>query len=92
MSDAILMKTSDFFRDDNTAAVDGYDEFKEVMRDRRGFIRAYWCGSPECEQKIKEETRATIRVLPEDAQADGSGACVYDGRSARQRALFAQAY
>jgi prolyl-tRNA synthetase len=80
------------FRDDNTAAIDGYDQFKEVMRDRRGFIRAYWCGSPECEQKIKEETRATIRVIPEDAEADGPGACVYDGRPASQRALFAQAY
>jgi prolyl-tRNA synthetase len=80
------------FRDDNTATVDDYDEFKQVMQDRRGFIRAYWCGSPECEQKIKEETRATIRVIPEDADADGPGACVLDGQAASQRALFAQAY
>ena len=58
----------------------------------RGFIRAYWCGSTECEGRIKDETRATIRVIPEDAEADGSGSCVYDGRPARGRALFAQSY
>ena len=80
------------FRDQNTAAVDDYAEFKQVMRERRGFIRAYWCGSDECEQRIKEETRATIRVIPEDAEADGPGACIYDGQPAKQRALFAQAY
>jgi prolyl-tRNA synthetase len=80
------------FRDANTSSVDDYEQFKHVMQDRRGFIRAYWCGSAECEQRIKEETKATIRVVPEDAEADGPGACVYDGRPATQRALFAQAY
>ena len=44
------------------------------------------------EGRIKYETRATIRVIPEDADADGTGACVYDGQPATQRALFAQAY
>jgi prolyl-tRNA synthetase len=80
------------FREENTVSVDDYDEFKQVMEHRRGFIRAYWCGSPECEQRVKEDTKATIRVIPEDAEADGPGACVYDGRPATQRALFAQAY
>ena len=69
-----------------------YDTFKRIMREERGFIRAYWCGSTECEGRIKEETRATIRVIPEDAEANGSGFCVYDGKPARGRALFAQSY
>jgi prolyl-tRNA synthetase len=45
-----------------------------------------------CEARIKEETRATIRVIPEDAEADGSGPCVYCGQPATRRALFAQSY
>jgi prolyl-tRNA synthetase len=80
------------FREDNTVDARDYAEFKDAMATRRGFIRAYWCGAAECEQRIKEETRATIRVIPEDAEAAGPGACVYDGRPATQRALFAQSY
>jgi prolyl-tRNA synthetase len=80
------------FREANTYTVDDYAAFKEIMESRRGFISAYWCGSPACEQRIKEETRATIRVIPEDASADGPGACVLDGAAAQQRVLFAQAY
>jgi prolyl-tRNA synthetase len=80
------------FLDSNTHAVDDYDSFKAIMRERRGFIRAYWCGSAECEARIKEETRATIRVIPEDAESDGPGRCVCDGEPATQQALFAQSY
>ncbi len=80
------------FREANTHTVDDYDRFKEIMQQQRGFIRAYWCGSAECEARIKEETRATIRVIPEDAEAEGPGVCICDGRPATVRALFAQAY
>jgi prolyl-tRNA synthetase len=80
------------FLDTNTHPADDYDTFKAIMRERRGFIRAYWCGSPACEARIKEETRATIRVIPEDAAADGPGRCVCDGEPATRRALFAQSY
>ncbi len=80
------------FREANTHVAEDFETFKRVMQERRGFIRAYWCGSSECEGRIKDETRATIRVIPEDAEADGSGSCVYDGRPARGRALFAQSY
>jgi prolyl-tRNA synthetase len=80
------------FREANTHVVRDYDEFKSVMQDQRGFIRAYWCGSADCEARIKEETRATIRVVPEDAEAAGPGVCIYDGQPARVQALFAQAY
>jgi prolyl-tRNA synthetase len=80
------------FRDANTHTADDYATFKRIMQEQRGFISAYWCGSDECEGRIKEETRATIRVIPEDAEADGPGACVFDGRPAQGRALFAQSY
>jgi prolyl-tRNA synthetase len=79
-------------RDANTHTADDYAALKEIMRGRRGFIRAYWCGSAECERRIKEETRATIRVIPEDAEADGPGVCVCDGAPATRRVLFAQSY
>ena len=80
------------FREANTHTADDYDRFKEIMQEQRGFIRVYWCGSADCEGRIKEETRATIRVIPEDAAADGPGVCIYDGRPAGVRVLFAQAY
>jgi prolyl-tRNA synthetase len=89
---AALFERARAFREANTHTADSYDEFKDIMANQRGFIRAYWCGSAECEQRIKEETRATIRVIPEDAPGDGPGACVFDRRPAARRVLFAQAY
>ena len=80
------------FREQNTHSADDYDTFKRIMQEQRGFIRAYWCGSAECEARIKEETRATIRVIPEDGRAAGPGTCVLDGRPAEIQALFAQSY
>ncbi len=76
----------------NTHDVEDYATFQEVMRTQRGFLRAYWCGSPACERRIKEETRATIRVVPFDAEADGPGRCILDDAPATQRVLFAQSY
>src|SRR5579864_5168961 len=87
-----LFDRSAAFRDANTHVVDDYATFKRVMQDQRGLIRAYWCGSGECEARIKEETRATIRVIPEDASANGPGRCVLDGQPAEQQVLFAQSY
>jgi len=89
---ASLFERALAFRQANTHVVDTYDEFKAVMQDQRGFVQAYWCGSADCEGRIKEETRATIRVIPEGAAADGPGVCIYDGRPAAVRVLFAQAY
>jgi prolyl-tRNA synthetase len=89
---ASLFERALAFRQANTHVVDTYDDFKAVMQDQRGFVQAYWCGSADCEGRIKEETRATIRVIPEGAAADGPGVCIYDGRPAAVRVLFAQAY
>ncbi|MBI2755563.1 MAG: proline--tRNA ligase [Chloroflexi bacterium] len=89
---AALLERARTFREAHTATVDDYEGFQASMAERRGFLRAYWCGSAECEARIKDATRATIRVIPADAEADGPGACVYDGAPAERRVLFAQAY
>jgi prolyl-tRNA synthetase len=80
------------FLDANTHVAEDYATFKQIMQDQRGFIRAYWCGNADCEERIKEETRATIRVIPEDADAGGPGKCIADGQPATRQALFAQSY
>lgn len=73
----------------NTTRVSSWDEFKQVMASKRGFILAGWCGEAEVEAKIKEETKATIRVMPMgDPQP---AACVYTGKPGRL-VYFAQAY
>lgn len=87
-----LFERARTFRDANTRTAEDYTSFKQIMQEQRGFLRAYWCGSGECEARIKEETRATIRVIPEDATANGPGTCVYDGQPASLQALFAQSY
>jgi prolyl-tRNA synthetase len=85
------------FRRANTHETNSYDDFKKAVD--TGFAYAYWCGSGGCEEKIKEETRATMRCIPLDAAAvlgsgagTGSGSCVYCGKSASTRAIFARTY
>jgi len=68
-----------------------YKEFKEKMKREKGFIRAFWCQREECESKIKEETKATTRVLPFDSKEE-KGKCIFCQRPAKKKWLFAQAY
>ncbi|MBA4739329.1 MAG: proline--tRNA ligase, partial [Flavobacteriaceae bacterium] len=79
------------FRDENITKVDSFDEFKEVLENKGGFISAHWDGSSETENKIKELTKATIRCIPESANNE-SGSCVFSGNPSSQRVLFAKAY
>ena len=79
------------FLQDNTHTIDDYDEFKEIINTRGGFIYSFWCGDPECEQKIKEETAATIRCLPLESD-HASGSCIRCGRPSDQRVYFGKAY
>jgi prolyl-tRNA synthetase len=76
---------------DNTARVSSYDEFKQVMETRRGFLVTGWCGDADCEAKIKEETKATIRVIPTVGET-AAGACVRCSRPSEREVYFAQAY
>ena len=78
------------FRDGNIHKVNTYDEFKEALKNG-GFISAHWDGTPETEEKIKEETKATIRCIPLN-NAKEEGVCIYSGKPSNQRVLFAIAY
>jgi len=81
------------FRAANTHEVTSYDEFKDILENRRGFVIAGWDGDPETEAKIKEETKATIRLIPLTGGAATDGLrCIYSGRPARYRVVFAKAY
>ncbi|MBI4066892.1 proline--tRNA ligase [Candidatus Gottesmanbacteria bacterium] len=79
------------FSEENTHEVTNYDEFKNIMNNKKGFIRAFWCGDPKCELSIKGETKATTRVLPLDAKEE-KGKCIYCSNDAKHRWYFAQAY
>lgn len=86
-----LLKQAEEFLAQNTREVGTWDEFKRIMENERGFIRAFWCEDRTCEERIKEETKATVRVLPKDAKEE-SGKCVRCGNDAKFKWLFALAY
>ncbi|WP_258105446.1 proline--tRNA ligase [Marinoscillum sp. MHG1-6] len=79
------------FRNENTHTVDTYEEFKEILETRPGFIYAHWDGTSETEEKIKTETKATIRCIPLNSSPE-EGKCIYSGKPSKQRVLFAKAY
>lgn len=79
------------FREENTHSIDSYEEFKSIMAGKKGLIYAFWCENPECEKKIKDETKASTRVLPLDA-GNEKGKCIYCQKEATHRWYFAQAY
>ncbi|NJY63055.1 proline--tRNA ligase [Salinimicrobium sp. CDJ15-81-2] len=79
------------FRDDHITPVETFEEFKEVLNEKGGFISAHWDGTAETEEKIKELTKATIRLIPFDEQKE-EGTCVYTGKPSVGRVLFAKAY
>ena len=79
------------FRADHITPANSYEEFKELLDGKAGFISAHWDGTPETEQKIKEETKATIRCVPLDNPLE-DGVCIYSGKPSTQRVLFARAY
>lgn len=79
------------FRDEHITEVNSYEEFKSVLETKGGFISAHWDGTEETEQKIKEETKATIRcILLENKKEEGI--CMYSGKPSSQRVIFAKAY
>ena len=85
----IYQKAYDF-RDNNSFRVDTWEEFKAQV-EKGGFIYAHWDGTSETEQKIKDETKATIRTIPIDGKFE-EGKCIYTGNPSKQRVVFAKAY
>jgi prolyl-tRNA synthetase len=77
------------FRKANTREPRNYEEFKQAVE--AGFAYSFWCGSSECEAKIKEETKATMRCIPLGQPGD-AGVCIYCGKPATERGIFGRAY
>ncbi|MCR4326868.1 MAG: proline--tRNA ligase [Candidatus Roizmanbacteria bacterium] len=79
-----------------TSSTESYDEFKNIMKTKRGFLKAFWCEDETCEKTIKDETKASTRCLPfidKNGQvAEEKGTCIKCGKAATHRWLFAQAY
>lgn len=86
-----LLERAAAFRKMNTHIVNDYQEFKSRLEKDGGFFLAHWDGTAETEEKIKEETKATIRCIPLDAQEE-EGVCMYSGRPSKRRVIFAKAY
>jgi prolyl-tRNA synthetase len=79
------------YRDSMIHKVENYEEFKDVLENKGGFISAHWDGTPETEERIKQETKATIRCIPLNNPLE-DGVCIYSGKPSIQRVLFAKAY
>ena len=86
-----LYKKALDFRNSSTYKANDYAEFKEIIDKKGGFVLAHWDGTSETEEKIKEETKATIRCIPLDNKKE-TGTCMYSGKASSQRVLFARAY
>ena len=85
-----LFDKANNFREENTSKADSYEEFKELI-ERGGFVYAHWDGTSETEEIIKNETKATIRCIPETSEIN-EGKCVFSAKKSKQRVLFAKAY
>lgn len=79
------------YRDSHITEVNSYDEFKEVLDTKKGFISCHWDGTVATELRVKEETKATIRCIPLDAKEE-AGTCIFTGNPSTMRVLFAKAY
>jgi len=85
-----LYTKADKYRTDNTQVVNSYDEFKEVIK-KGGFVLAHWDGTSATEEKIKQETKATIRCILLNTMKE-EGSCIITGNSSPQRVVFAKSY
>lgn len=79
------------FRNEKTTEANSWEEFVEILDNKTGFISAHWDGTPETEELIKQETKATIRCIPVDNKME-EGICIKSGKASKQRVLFARAY
>jgi hypothetical protein len=86
-----LLERARAFREAHITRVDTWEEFKQVLETKTGFVSAHWDGTGETEEKIKDETKATIRCIPLDNPQE-EGTCIYSGKPSKERVLFAIAY
>lgn len=79
------------FLEENIRETSDYNEFKKIIEKQRGLVKTYWCGSKDCEEKTKKETKASIRCIPFE-QEEASGKCIYCGKESSTLVYFARAY
>ena len=79
------------FRTEKTTKADNWDDFVKLLDDKAGFILAHWDGTAETEEKIKVQTKATIRCIPLNNDQE-EGVCILTGKPSTQRVIFARAY
>ena len=88
---AELLAKATRFRDDNIRAAADMTELAAIIEKERGYVRTGWCGSRDCEARVKADTSATIRLILEDHEA-GQGVCITCGQPAHHTVLFARSY
>ncbi len=86
----IYQKALDF-KASHTTEANSYDEFKDIIENKGGYVSCHWDGTVETEKRVKEETKATIRCIPLDAKEE-EGVCIFTGKPSSKRVLFAKAY
>ena len=86
-----LYKRALKFRDKNTKTANSYDEFKKILKNDNGFVYAHWDGSKETEEKIKNDTKATIRCIPINIKSK-KGKCIVTGKDSERMVVFGKAY
>ncbi len=86
-----MLEKAKEFRKEHTHFVDDYEEFKRILEEEGGFIYAHWDGTAETEEKIKQETKASIRCIPLEGPKE-EGRCILTGKPSKQRVIFAKAY
>ncbi|MBE0676591.1 MAG: proline--tRNA ligase, partial [Bacteroidales bacterium] len=79
------------FREENTYSTDSWEEFRDIIENKGGFVMAHFDGTTETEEKIKDMTKATIRCIPLDSPEE-EGHCILTGKPSERRVLFARAY
>ena len=86
-----LFEKAKNFREKNTKTANSYEEFKKIIKNDNGFVYAHWDGSKETEEKIKNDTKATIRCIPIDKKGD-RGKCIVTGKDSERMVVFGKAY
>jgi len=86
-----LLEKARAFRKENSFKVDSYDELKRIVTNEEGFVYAHWCGSAECEAKVKCETKATLRCISFESEKE-PGKCICCEKKSDQRVVFSKAY
>jgi len=87
-----MFKQAKSFVEENTREAENFEQLEEIIKNKRGFVKANWCGNRECEDYVKENTGASIRCIPLNKNEHRPGKCVYCGKESEQIVYFARAY